>query len=70
MQRAKRNAQAVCDYCDRPFYSKGRCKTCYMALYRGQLNKPKIDRVTNRKYTQNDDAEDFWEFVKRELNIG
>lgn len=70
MQRAKRNAQAVCDYCDRPFYSKGRCKTCYMALYRGQLSKPKVDRVTNRKYTYNDTTEDFWEFVKKELNIG
>lgn len=41
-----------------------------MALYRGQLSKPKVDRETSRKYTHNHDAEDFWQFVKQELNIG
>lgn len=74
MQRAKRNAQALCDYCDKPFYSKGRCKSCYMALYRSQLSKPKIDRITGRQYTQpgspSYDPEDFWLFVKKELKIG
>jgi len=70
MQRAKRNVQAVCNTCDRPFYSKGMCKRCYMALYRSQLSKPKPDRITNRNYVPETDAEDFWLFVKKELNIG
>ena len=75
MARAQRNAQSVCNNCDRPFYSKGLCKRCYMALYRSQLNKPKAERVTNRNYAQGQttkefDVEDFWLFVKQELNIG
>ncbi len=74
MQRAKRNAQAVCNQCEKPFYSKGLCKNCYMALYRSQLGKPRADRVTGRQYTQSNapahDPEDFWLFVKKELKIG
>ena len=75
MQRAQRNAQSICNKCDRPFYSKGLCKRCYMALYRSQLTKPKTERVTNRGYSQNGtpkdfNVEDFWLFVKQELKIG
>ncbi|CAB4129615.1 hypothetical protein UFOVP115_63 [uncultured Caudovirales phage] len=66
MSRAKRNSQETCDRCDRPFYSKGLCKRCYMADYRGRP----AEQIRAYNPVEDFDYEDFWLFVKKELNLG
>jgi len=66
MSRAKRHSQESCSSCDRPFYSKGLCKRCYMADYRGKpVSEMRVPKPSNEI-----DPEAFWQFVKKELNIG
>ena len=65
MPRAKRHAQTTCADCDRPFYAKGLCKPCYMALNRAKFRVPSEETIAREEI----DPEDFWQFVKKELNI-
>lgn len=53
-----RSRKKTCSKCDNKTYAHGVCKAHYMVEYR--KNKP---------VTQPFDVEDFWLFVKKELDI-
>lgn len=55
-----------CTTCGGKHYAKGLCKPCYMEKNRQSFNP----NVSGRKTARDVDPEDFWEFVKKELNIG
>ena len=69
MPRARVHSQTVCNDCDRPFYAKGLCKSCYMKANRMSFRKPGQKKINIDKLII-EDPEDFWQFVKKELNIG
>jgi len=65
--RAKRNAQDSCSTCDKPFYAKGLCKSCYMKQLRETYA---FKRATGAPINSVEiDYEDYWQFVKKELNL-
>jgi len=53
--------------CSTDHYAKGFCKQHYMAANREKFNPSKNPRVPKEE-TFN--PEDFWQFVKKELNLG
>lgn len=63
--RAARKAQATCSECDNKFYARGLCKHCYMKEFRARQQD--LGNVNSKTPI---DPEDFWLFVKKELNIG
>ena len=63
MARPKVNKE--CEECGEGHYAKGLCKRHYMTVNKDRFNpsinpKPKSAQL---------DKDDFWEFVKKELNI-
>lgn len=52
----------TCQQCDGKHYAKGYCKPHYMQISRNTFGK--------REPVAPIDPEDFWQFVKKELNLG
>ena len=62
---ARPRISTTCNECGDKYYAKGLCKPHYMAVNRQQFNPSLNQRPESPKL----DAEDFWQFVKKELNI-
>lgn len=55
-----------CTQCGGTYYAKSLCKPCYMDKNRSSFNP----NVSGRATAVPMDMEDFWQFVKKELNLG
>lgn len=65
MAKAKSTKLCSVEGCSKPFYAKEICKQHYMYINKSRFfsNNPKVEKKAF-------DVEDYWLFVKKELNIG
>ena len=56
-----RSSKSPCS-CGKPFYAKGKCKTCYMALFRSGLSRDFVEFDSSY-------GEAFWGWVVTELGV-
>jgi hypothetical protein len=65
MRKIKHLAACKTKDCSVEYYAKDFCKAHYMAANRDKFNPVKTS-IKKPEF----DYEDFWQFVKKELNIG
>ena len=67
MARASLIKVCTIDTCEVDHYAKGLCKPHYMTANRNKFNPVKSATAPKEQVF---DYEDFWQFVKKELNLG
>jgi hypothetical protein len=67
MPRVKYATACSISGCSTDHYAKGFCKQHYMAANRTKFNPSKTPKVSKKDLF---DVDDFWQFVKKELELG